>query len=225
MIVAFAGQKGGSGKTTTAISIACEELARGRRVLLVDADPQGSTSTFASVASEVGAKAPTIVSMGAGLHRPDQLPALAQGYDVTVIDCPPRHGEILKAALMVADLVVLPCGPSALDAWALGASVDLINEAKVIRPDLLAVVLITKKTARTAIGQGAREVLGASGLPVLHSEMFHRVTYAEAPAAGVGPSIYAPSSPAADEVRALADELEELAATTNVQQEAAANAL
>lgn len=225
MIIAVAGQKGGSGKTTTAISIACEYLARGRRVLLVDADPQGSTSTFASVASEVGARTPTVVSMGVGLHRPEQLPALARDFDVTVIDCPPRHGEILKSAVIIADLVVLPCGPSALDAWALGASVDLINEAKVLRPDLLAVVLLTKKVARTAIGQGARDVLTSSGLPVLQSEMYHRVTYAEAPAAGLGPSVYAPTSPAAEEVRALATELELLAASTHVQQEVVANAV
>jgi Mrp family chromosome partitioning ATPase len=49
-ILAFAGQKGGAGKTTTAIATACEWQARGRRVLLVDTDPQGSTRTWADVA-------------------------------------------------------------------------------------------------------------------------------------------------------------------------------
>src|SRR5262245_4570065 len=124
MIIAFCGQKGGAGKTTAALVTATEWLLRGRRVLLVDADPQGSAKTWGEVAAEGGSAAPTVVAMGAGLHRPDQLPALARSFDLTLIDCPPRHGEIQRAALMVADLAVLPCGPSGLDVWALGESLD-----------------------------------------------------------------------------------------------------
>jgi chromosome partitioning protein len=207
-VIACAGQKGGGGKTTTSISIASEWHARKRRVLLVDADPQGSALTWANVGAEAGVSLPTVIAMGAGLHRADQLPALAQNYDVTIIDCPPRHGEIQRAALMVADLVILPCGPSTLDAWALTATVDLINEARTFRHDLMAAVLITKKNARTAIGQSARDVMASSGLNVLKTELAYRVTYQEAPAAGLGPTTYEPGSPAAAEVRSLVDELE-----------------
>lgn len=222
MIIAFAGQKDGRGKKTTTIAVAAEWLARGRRVLLVDADPPGSTSTFASVAAEAGARGAYDDRHGPRVPPARSAPRLSGSYDITVIDCPPRHGEILRAALMVADVVVLPCGPSALDAWALGASVDLINEAKVFHPGLVAAVLITKKTARTAIGADARDVLAASGLPVLSTELFNRMHYQEAPAAGLGPSVYAPGSPAADEVRALATELEQLAATTIATEEISA---
>lgn len=216
MVIAFAGQKGGVGKTTSAINAAAEWFARGRRVLLVDADPQATARTWADVAAEAARPAPTVVAMGPGLHRPDQLPAIARGYDVTVIDCPPRHGEIQRAALMVADLVVLPCGPSAVDAWALGTTLDLITEARAFRPGLPAVVLITRKVARTAIGAGAREALAASSLPVLNTELGYRVTYQEAPAAGLGVTAYQPDSAAAAEVRALADELEALTKETTL---------
>ena len=217
MIIACAGQKGGGGKTTTAISLAAEWHARGRRVLLVDSDPQGSSQTWAAVGAEAGHSLPLVVAMGPGLHRPDQLPALARNYEVTIIDCPPRHGDIQRAALMVADLVLLPCGPSAVDAWALAATVDLINEAKVVRPDLAAAVLITKKNGRTAIGAGAREALAASGLPILSTELGYRVTYQEAPAAGLGPTVYDPSGVAALEVRRLVDEIEQFSNTESIQ--------
>jgi chromosome partitioning protein len=210
MVIALAGQKGGVGKTTTAVNIAAEWFARGKRVLLVDADPQSTARTWADVAAEGQHPAPTVVAMGAGLHRPDQLPALARSYEMTIIDCPPRHGEIQRAALMVADLVVLPCGPSAVDAWALGSTLDLITEARAFRPDLPAVVLITRKVARTAIGAGARDTLASSGLPVLATELGYRVTYQEAPASGLGVTTYLPESPAAAEIRALADELDKL---------------
>jgi len=207
MIIALAGQKGGSGKTTVAIAVSAELYARKKKTLLVDADPQGSVRTWGAVAAEAGKETPTIVAMGANLWQPGQLPALAGGYEHTIVDCPPRHGDIQRAAMMVADLVVVPCGPSAMDAWAVAESVDIINEARKVKPSLLAVVLITKKVARTTIGKQAREALQEAGLPLLSTELGFRVPYQEAPAAGLGIAQYAPKDPAAGEVRALVDEL------------------
>ena len=209
-ILAFAGQKGGAGKTTSAIATACEWQARGRRVLLVDTDPQGSARTWADVAGELGTEIPTVVAMGAGLHRPGQLPALAAQYDVTVIDCPPRLDDVQRAVLMVAHLVVIPCGPSTLDTWAIADSLELVRKAQSLRPELLARVLITRKQPGTVVGRAVRDVLAQSGLAVLSAELAFRVTYQEAPAAGLGPTTYAPESAAANEVRALVDELEDL---------------
>ncbi len=210
MIVALAGQKGGSGKSTTAMAIAAEWHAREQRVLLVDSDPQGSLRTWADVAAEAGHAAPTVVAMGVSMYRPDQLPSLAAGYDMVVIDCPPRHDEIQRAALMVTDIVILPCGPSAMDAWALAEGLELVNKAKMLRPQLDAVILITRKVARTSLGAGAREALSNCGLPVLSTELGYRIAYQEAPAAGLGVAQYDSRNQASMEVRALVDELEKL---------------
>ena len=201
------GQKGGSGKTTAAIAAAAEFVAQGHRVLLVDADPQASARTWADVAAEAGHPSPTVIAMGAQMHKPGQLDEIAATYDVTVIDCPPRHGEIQRSALMIADLAVLPCGPSAVDAWALAESVELVNEAQSIRSGLRAVILITRRVFGTTIGANAREALSATGLPVMHSEFFARVAYQEAPAAGLGVAQYAPTDKAATEVREFVTEL------------------
>jgi chromosome partitioning protein len=210
VIVALVGQKGGVGKTTCATALAVEWHARGRRVLLVDADPQGSARTWGDVAVEQGRAAPPVVAMGAGLHK--HLRDVAPDYDVVVVDCPPRHGDVMRAALMVADVAVLPCGPTALDAWALEASIALVREARELRPALRAAVAITRRDPRTALGASARATLEPFGLDVLASELGLRVTYQEAPAAGLGPTTYDPGSEAAAEVRALATELEALAA-------------
>lgn len=206
MIIAVAGQKGGAGKTTVAVAVAVELAARGRKVLLIDLDPQGTVRTWGGVAAEAGApRTPTVAALGAGLHL--HLPPLAAAHDVTVVDCPPRHGELQRAALMVADLAVLPCGPSAFDVWALTESVDLVREAQALRPRLDAAVLVTRKTA-TTLGAGVRRALEELGLPVLDTALASRVAYQEAPALGLGPTTYAPSSPAAAEVRRLVTELE-----------------
>ncbi len=63
--------------------------------------------------------------MGADLYRPGQLPPVVGGFDWTVIDTPPRQAETQRAALMVSDLALLRCGPSASDVWALAESVEL----------------------------------------------------------------------------------------------------
>ncbi len=207
MIIACTGQKGGSGKSTLALSLAAELVERGWRVLLVDADPQGTARTWAAVALEAGQPAPTVVGMGADLYKPGQLPALVGGFDAVLIDTPPRHAETQRAALMVADVALLPCGPSATDAWALAESVELVTAAQRLRPELVAAVVLTRKVAGTAIGKSARDVLAEAGLPVLQSELGFRVAYQEAPAAGVGPAQYAPTSEAASEVRALTEEV------------------
>src|SRR5436189_232610 len=83
---------GGVGKSTTAVCLAVAALERGQRVLLVDADPQGTTRTWGEVASERGRPSPTVVAMGAAMHRSGQLRDVAGNYDLTFIDCPPRHG-------------------------------------------------------------------------------------------------------------------------------------
>jgi len=218
VILALAGQKGGAGKSTVAISVVAELVARKRKVLLVDADPQGTARTWGDVASEAGHPLPTIVAMGATLHRPEQLPRVAASYDHVVIDCPPRHGEIQRSALMVADLVLLPCGPSAADAWALTTSVELVTEARALRPDLEARIVITRKQVNTMLSKGAREVLTQTGIPVLSTELGYRVAFAESIGAGLGVTTYAPRDAAAAEVRGLVDELLSTTARTHAQE-------
>lgn len=209
MIVAFVGQKGGSGKSTLAICVAAELAAQKRSVLLVDADPQGTATTWHNVASERGHAnaAPTVVAMTGSLHKAEQIPKLAAAYDTIVIDTPPRLAEVQRSALMVSHLAILPCGPSAPDAWALAESIRTITDATTYRPELKAAIVINKKRPGTAAAKGAREALTAAGLPVLDAEIGLRQAFQEALAAGLGVCSYAPRDAASDELRALVEEI------------------
>lgn len=209
--ITLTGQKGGSGKSTIAISLAVECLARGFRVLLVDTDPQGSARTWGEVAAQAGHPSPTVVAMGQNLHQPGQLPALAKNFDVVVIDCPPRHAEVQRAALLVTDLALIPSGPSATDVWALAESVEMVRAAQRVRPGLVAAAVVTRKVPGTVIGREAGKALKTAGLPVLRSELGFRVAYQESPAAGLGVTTYDPTGEAAAEVRAMTDEVLSLA--------------
>lgn len=206
-VVALTGQKGGVGKSTLAICLAVEAMHRGLRVLLVDADPQATARTWGDAAIGAGHPAPTVVAMGATMIHPGQLDALVGSYDLVVIDCPPRHDETQRAALMLSDLALLPCGPSSAEAWALASSMELVTAARRVRPELRAAVAITRKKPRTALGKSAREELAEGGLPVLATEIGDRVAYQEAIGFGLGVTTYAPRDPAAAELRALYDEI------------------
>jgi len=211
-VVTVAGQKGGTGKSTVAVHLAAHWHERGLRVLLADADPQGTAATWADVAAEHGHPAPPCVRLGDSLRR--DVPKLADAFDVVVVDAPGRAaGPRQVGALLVADVVLLPCGPSAPDAWGLAGSVDVVREVLELRPDLRAFLLLNKAD-RTAMARSAHDALAAVGLPVLTRALGARVAFAEALAAGRGVTSYASGSIAALELRQLADELEQLAGLT-----------
>jgi len=206
MILSACGQKGGAGKSSAAIALGDELFRRGFRVLLVDADAeQGTLSTWRAIAKRGGLQAPTVVSMGESLD--DDLPGLARDFDHVLIDCPGRIDLITDAALMVSHYALLPCGPTHADAWALTKSVALVKKAQKYNKGLRAGVLVTKKKPRTSLGKAAREVVTASGFPVLGAEFTHRVAYEEFLGSGLGITRYAPADAAADEVRAAVDEI------------------
>ena len=214
MIIACASVKGGAGKSTLATNLATEYQRQGRRVLLVDADPQATSSTWAEVATEKGHKPPTVVAMGKDMHRPGQLDQLAAPFDVTIIDCPGRDGAVVRSALMVADLVLVPCGASPADAWALQQSLEIIDEARAVRPHLAARVVITRRRA-TSIGRGARGDLAAAGVPLLGADIAERVAYQQAIGDGVGVTSMKNQAEAAKEIRELVKAIDALTTETN----------
>lgn len=203
-VLAIAGLKGGVGKSTVAVCLASELHRRGDTVLLCDADPQRSALTWAAAAAEAEQPCPTTVAIHTGFHRPGQIPSA--GYVWTLIDTPPQDGGALRSAMMIADLLVMPLQPGPFDAWRAADAVELLREAQTMRPELRAVVALNR-TARNALTGSARDALKELGLPILTTALGNRVTYPESIAAGTGPTVYAPKSPAALEVKSLTDEI------------------
>ena len=203
-IVTVAVAKGGAGKSTIAVNIAAELQARGFRVLLADADEQGTSLSWAEVAAERGIATPDVVAIGDNLRF--HVPSLSAGYDFTIVDCPGRRGKRQAAAILVADLVVVPCAPSPADSWALGDTLEVLEEARALRDDLDATIVLNRadRTRTTAI---ARKGLADLELRLTTTSLGDRVAFREAMAAGAGVTTYAPASVAAAEVRALTDEV------------------
>jgi chromosome partitioning protein len=208
MRIALVSPKGGVGKTTLATSIAWELQARGSSVLIVDADRLGSSRIAGEVARERGRTAPTTIALGRDMYRPDQLPKLAQSFDHIVIDTAGELGDVPAAALMVADVALVPISQSGIEVWGNTGMLSLIEQAKTVNRGLKAALVFVRKLPSTALGRRARTQLEQqSTLPVLTSETTFRIAWQEAIMAGEGVAQYAPKDRAAQELRALVDEI------------------
>jgi chromosome partitioning protein len=204
MKISVQNQKGGVGKTTLAIHISHALSLKKARVLLVDADPQGSARDWAAAREDkppfsvIGLDRPT-------LHR--DLPPLAKDYDHVVIDGPPRVSDLARSAIIASDLVVVPIQPSPYDVWAADEVIKLIEEASVFKENLKSVFVINRRIVNTAIGRDVGEALADYAIPVLKTVISQRVGFAESAASGRTVLDTDPKGAAAKEILALTKEI------------------
>ena len=200
MIIGVLNQKGGVGKTTLAVNVSATLAMRGLRVLLVDADPQGSSMAW-SAAREAPPLFPVVGMAKPTLHR--DMPEIAKDYDAVVIDGAPRVNDLGRAAILASDTILIPVQPSPYDVWAASDTVQLIREAQQFKPDLKAAFVINRKIVNTAIGRDVATALEHFDIPVLPTQLCQRVLYAESAGQGLGVAEVAPNSEAARELAAL----------------------
>jgi chromosome partitioning protein len=209
-IIAVVNQKGGAGKTTLSMHVAATLTQRGHRVMLVDADPQGTATRWAAAATqETPFPVPVcgLAAAGRMLHR--EVQKYVKDYAYVVIDCPPALDALTpQSALLVSDLAVVPLIPSPLDVWAATGVTYLIENARAINSTLRALLVLNQCQPRQVLAQEVREQLDAFQIPLAKAYLGDRVVYRQAPLLGTSVhSMGKEAMHAIEEVTSVTDEL------------------
>ena len=201
-VISIVQQKGGVGKTTLAINLAGELKRRGKTVIVVDADPQASATAWA-IPKKLGFEVkPELLSNGTIAQWLRNV--LKQQADIIIIDTSAGLGSVFRAAVDVADLVLIPCGPSSLDLNAARTTLSQVTAA--LRNDTRSrarmIAVPTRVDMETPEGQQIADELGALG-ELVSPSLSHDVYFVRAFTQGVSVATGAPASPAAQEIKVL----------------------
>ncbi|MGH6678527.1 MAG: ParA family partition ATPase [Bradyrhizobium sp.] len=203
MVISCLNQKGGVGKTTLSVNLAACLANQGGKILLIDADKQGSASTWAGLRSEPAFQ---VVSMARENMAKEAL-RLAADFDHTVIDGPPHAEQIARSCIIASNIVILPIEPSGLSTWASDLTVRQVSEAQAFKESLKCGFVVSRKIGKTVIGRDIRAMAAAAGIPIFATEIEQRVAFAESMTLGQTIFEWSPSSAAAREIELLTREL------------------
>ena len=151
-IIALLNEKGGTGKSTLSQNIAVCLHRQGKRVILVDADPQGTTRDWRSASPE-NANLPNVIA----LDRPEMLASLKSiDADIAIIDTPAKAEKMTASVIRFADVALIVIQPSGADIWASAAAVRLIQQKIDVGGKIIAAFLANRISGSTNL---SKEVL------------------------------------------------------------------
>jgi chromosome partitioning protein len=210
-IIAVAGRKGGIGKSTIAGNLAGEFSAMGRTVIVLDADPQHSLAAWAAQGEGVLSQCTEKVKAGHLDELRAQVRKAEKAADLVLIDTPPGMPETTYQAALVADIVLLPCGPSPLDLFSLKEALSLALKARAERRSKKPRIRFvpSRVVMQTNLGRSLSSSLEEMGKKVLPA-IGQRVVVAEAVARGLTVCEYAPASAARLEFAQLAKAVDKI---------------
>lgn len=195
-IIAFESQKGGTGKTTLALHTAVAAAEAGERVVIVDTDPQGSATGW-KVNRE--AETPVVATIrGAGEIDGVIEAARHDGMTLCIIDTAPHADPDAARIARLADLVVMPSRPTALDLAAAANAARITHAAKAS-----GVFVLSACPPRAPEIEEARTVLASNGFAVCPVTITERRAFSRALATGRTVTEFERNGKAAKEIRGL----------------------
>ncbi len=202
-VIAIAQRKGGAGKTTLACQLTAAFLACGRSVFGLDTDEQRSYSRWSELrTAECRPCSRFKLDRAAGFGFAAALRHARERADIVIVDTPPSVDATVERAVRGADLVVTPLQLSPIDLDATLPTASLVGQ--IGRPALF---VINRAPPRAKIADLIRDKITQYRLPIAATELGNRAAFAESMASGAGVVDTAPTSLAAREIEALAEEI------------------
>jgi chromosome partitioning protein len=198
-IITIAQHKGGAGKTTLTTQLAVAISAEGHKILVIDADPQGSTTAWHNVrARELGRKNKIDLNSALGWKLLRDMPNFVKDYDYILIDTPPHAESEASTAIRLSHLVLMPVQPSPLDVWACAPTIKLIlNEKKPV------MLVLNRVPATSKLNGAIMDKLSDMKIMVAKQTLGNRVSFASSIMKGLGVIEQDPRSVAAHEILSL----------------------
>ncbi len=179
MIILIGGEKGGSGKSCLAQNLAVYLQSVNRDILLLDADPQGTTTDWVKERDN-NLDLRNIPAVQAAGNIRQVLQDLSTRYQDIIIDAGGQDSEALRSAMTIATHMLLPFRPKRRDLKTLVHVEQLIRLAKAVNPELMARAIITQCPTLPSQAQRilqAKEVCQSFGLPALQQFTSNRNVY------------------------------------------------
>jgi chromosome partitioning protein len=199
-VVAFTSDKGGMGKSTVALHLACAAVEAGFEAAVLDLDPQASVGRWARVRKRAGLAPRPLAETCVPIDIEDRLAELREaGADLVLLDTAGRDNNAITAAIAAADLVLVPCHPTDLELSTLGPSFARLR-AEQRRHYVLLIDWSAGALRRRAEATAAIERAGGRVAPATYT---HRADYRLALELGQGVTEYQPWQAAAQEIRGV----------------------
>jgi chromosome partitioning protein len=213
-IIAVVNQKGGSGKTTVSMQLAGTLGIKGHQVLVVDADPQGTATRWSATAPDDKPFPAAVMNLSAAgnkLHK--EVQKYVDKFDYIIIDCPPAVETVIpQAALLIADLALVPLAPSLADIWATVGIKQIIESVANVNPALKSRLVINQLVSNTNLSRELLDVLANFGIAPVSTTLGSRTVYKESLAGVTVHDLGNRAEPAINEILKLTDEVIKLLA-------------
>jgi chromosome partitioning protein len=211
-LIIVTNQKGGAGKTTAAVHLAGTSVRRGFKTLLIDADKQGTATTWVAQAEE--GQPHKIRVMGLAMAEAkiaQEVKQYVDDYDIILVDCPPSvDSPIPQVMMMIADLAIVPIVPKPGDLWASTDLLELAERASAVNPELKVRLLGSNVIANLAMSKHSLSSMATmrESAPLFKTRLHQRTAFVEAMLTGDSVHYFGSSAKSAiAEVESLFDEI------------------